>query len=113
MPHLSKEALDPEYLAKLFSELELLIASTTKRDSSAVLQALLTETERKINNPCMILKVNLCLIVQPLRIKKRHEKIHKFLQSISIVDETDFHLNPLRISIDARCEYLDNLTSLF
>lgn len=46
MPHLSKEALEPEYLAKLFSELESLIASTTKHDSSAVLQALLTETER-------------------------------------------------------------------
>ncbi len=46
MPHISKEALDPVYLQKLFTELEQLIASTTKRDSSAVLNALLTETEK-------------------------------------------------------------------
>ena len=46
MPHLSKEVLDPLYLQKLFAELEILIASTTKRDSGAVLDALLTETEK-------------------------------------------------------------------
>jgi hypothetical protein len=41
------------------------------------------------------------------------KKIHRFLQSILIVDETNFHLNQLKISIDDCCELFDNLTSLF
>ena len=46
MPHISKQPIEKDYFETLFKELEKLIATTTLKDSAAVLHALLTETEK-------------------------------------------------------------------
>ena len=46
MPHISKIPIKKEYYEQLFGEFEKLIAATTTKDSSFVLNALLTKTEK-------------------------------------------------------------------